>query len=785
MSDLTPTTAAKLYLEHGWQPLPVIAGGKRPISKNWQEGTLNEADVEHAFAGRANVGIRLGNPSGGLVDIDIDSELTLRLTHLLPPTGMVHGRTGKPRSHFWYQIDGASPKTAQLKHPVTGEMIIELRSTGAQTVVPPSQYADNTGLEKGRNLLSWETFGSPGKVTAYELAKSVAKIAAITLIAGDWNRQGSRHAAALALSGMLLRGSYSQEEATQFIEAVCEASEDDEVADRVATVAYTAERIASNEPATGGPSLSKLLDPVIVSTVQKWLDLKSAQSMAGDAPFVWDTPLTFDKTSTPEICASLLPGIYGEFAKALANSAEVSESMTTMSVLGIIAAVCSKKFIVSPQAGWNEPVNLYILMGLPPANNKSLIQGSCTAPIDHWEAAQCRKMESAVKLARSKRKNEESQIQSLRATAAKCKDHTKQQDLFAEVNELEAKLTEIPALPQIYLNDVTPETLSTAVCEQGGRIAIISDEGGIMETMAGLYSKGQSNYDILLKGIDGGRVRLKRKDRDLDICPYLSFLLVVQPQIIRNMSDRKSFQGRGLFERFLYVLPQSRLGYRQLDQAPLPAVLTRQYRDAINALLNIAPANERGIEYPHLITLSEEAKTLWRGFRREIEIQLRPDGKLSPCLGWGGKIVGFTLRLAALLHIAESFHKNLCIQPKSMDNAIAMARLLIDHALAAFGLMQECMADEDAQTILGWIVQQGESRFRRTDCLRKFHGRFTSKKRFDEALAVLIDRCIISPVCKEITTERKRPTLYYEVNPKIVGKDFQQTSFTQGETKWH
>ena len=29
-------------------------------------------------------------------------------------------------------------------------------------------------------------------------------------------------------------------------------------------------------------------------------------------------------------------------------------------------------------------------------------------------------------------------------------------------------------------------------------------------------------YDILLKGIDGGRVRLKRKDRDLDINPYLT-----------------------------------------------------------------------------------------------------------------------------------------------------------------------------------------------------------------------------------------------------------------------
>ena len=72
-----------------------------------------------------------------------------------------------------------------------------------------------------------------------------------------------------------------------------------------------------------------------------------------------------------------------------------------------------------------------------------------------------------------------------------------------------------------------------------------------MEVFAGLYSGARANMDIVLKGIDGGRVRIERKDSTIDVEPYLTILLIVQPRILQNMAEQKSFQGNGLLERFL------------------------------------------------------------------------------------------------------------------------------------------------------------------------------------------------------------------------------------------
>lgn len=763
--------AARAYIERGYSPIPVHAGGKKPRDAGWQHKRLLLPDVDREFSRNPNIGIQCGEPSDGLIDVDIDSELAKRLVALLPATGMVHGRTGNAKSHYWYKCSGEIPRTTQFKDPTTGEMIIEVRSTGGQTVVPPSRYNNPNSNDVSSLDLIWDAFGSPGVVEGHRLVSSVAKVAAATLVASHWNRVGSRHITALALAGMLLRGGIDPDDTRNFIELVCEAADDDEIEDRVATVGYTIERLAANEPATGATALAEMLDPRIVAALQKWLGLSRQHvpsAEGSEVPLAWDAPVLFDEVSAPEIPSSCLPSPYRDFVAALAKAAEVSETLIVMTVLGIISACCGKRFVVSPLNGWMEPCNLYILATLPPANNKSLVLSSCTAPIDRWEAEQQQVMEPLIREARSLRRNQESLIASLRAKAAREQDTVKRTQMFADVTKMELDLVDIPVPPQIYLNDVTPETLTTAVCEQGGRIALISDEGGIMETMSGLYSKGQANYDILLKGIDGGRVRLKRKDRDLDINPFLTMLLVIQPQILRNMADRKAFQGRGLLERFLYVLPKSRLGYRCLSAEPVTRETLAAYATAVRRLLQIEPVIEREIEYPRILTLAADARAAWQGFRHEIEAQLRPDGKLCRCLGWGGKIVGFSLRIAGLLNVAEHGTAQSQISLATMNNALTIARALSDHALAAFGVMSEDEAADDAQTILQWILREGHSRFRRTDCLRKFHGRFTSKKRFDQALACLADRNIISQMRQETTTVGKRATLYYEVNPQLL-----------------
>jgi replicative DNA helicase len=42
--------------------------------------------------------------------------------------------------------------------------------------------------------------------------------------------------------------------------------------------------------------------------------------------------------------------------------------------------------------------------------------------------------------------------------------------------------------PQLVANDVTSETATSLLAQQGGRLAVLSPEGGILATIAGRYS---------------------------------------------------------------------------------------------------------------------------------------------------------------------------------------------------------------------------------------------------------------------------------------------------------
>jgi hypothetical protein len=135
MSELLE--AAGRYLQRGWMPVYVPPGVKGPTQKDWQKQRLSEADLPAHFGRPGNIGIILGEPSGGLVDVDLDCKEARELAdQFLPATPAVTGRPSAQRSHRWYISD--IPKTKQFRDPKTNDMIVELRSTGGQTLVGPS-----------------------------------------------------------------------------------------------------------------------------------------------------------------------------------------------------------------------------------------------------------------------------------------------------------------------------------------------------------------------------------------------------------------------------------------------------------------------------------------------------------------------------------------------------------------------------------------------------------------------------------------------------------------------
>jgi len=160
--------AARTYLARGYAVIPVPAGKKIPVLKGWTDLRLSDADLPMHFNGKGNIGVLLGEPSGWLVDVDLDCvEAVLLAPQFLPPTGAMTGRPGKPASHWWYVCEGA--KTRKHQDPVSKKMIVEFRSTGAQTVVGPSIHPSGEPYDP--------LDGEPAVTDAAELAACVAALA--------------------------------------------------------------------------------------------------------------------------------------------------------------------------------------------------------------------------------------------------------------------------------------------------------------------------------------------------------------------------------------------------------------------------------------------------------------------------------------------------------------------------------------------------------------------------------------------------------------------------------
>lgn len=144
---MKPLEAAQLYTQRGCSVIPVPHLSKNPGRVGWQNLRLVESELHRHFNGRPqNIGVLLGEASGGLVDVDLDHPLCVELApRFLPPTPAVFGRASKRRSHWIYRVN--EPVQTKQHQCASAGSLVELRSTGLQTVFPPSTHPSGESIE--------------------------------------------------------------------------------------------------------------------------------------------------------------------------------------------------------------------------------------------------------------------------------------------------------------------------------------------------------------------------------------------------------------------------------------------------------------------------------------------------------------------------------------------------------------------------------------------------------------------------------------------------------------
>jgi uncharacterized protein (DUF927 family) len=299
----TALDIARLYLERGWDPVPVEFRKKGPRVEGWGGSfrLTGENLSEYFNCGRQNIGVVLGKRSGGLTDIDLDChEARVIASYVLPPTKAIFGRASSRNSHRLY-VTGLSdvpgqPATIAFDAPGKGKdaRLLEVRIGGekrAQTIFPGSTHQDT-----GESIL-WEEDGEPAIVEGERLIKYGRCLGAACLLARAWpaNDSRQRHEFALVVGGVLARSNFKDPLSAikPLVQGICAAVGDNESRDRVTAALDAAKAFKEGKHAYGLPELIKYAGEAAAKLICEWFGYQGSIADVDS-----DEPLGFQMRET-------------------------------------------------------------------------------------------------------------------------------------------------------------------------------------------------------------------------------------------------------------------------------------------------------------------------------------------------------------------------------------------------------------------------------------------------------------------------------------------------------
>lgn len=484
----------------------------------------------------------------------------------------------------------------------------------------------------------------------------------------------------------------------------------------------------------------------------------------------WEVPIPLaQRRALPPFPVEVYPPWMRDMAQAVADAFQVPPDLPGTLGLSVLAIAGAGRVVVRPDGEWVEPVNLFSVTALVPGSRKSACVSTMSRPVLDAE-------QHIVEATRTDRVH--AQLMAKRAharaaEAAKAAENAPDDALMADAVAAAEEATRYGEVhePRLIVDDVTPETAVIVMAQQGGRIALVSAEGGAFATVAGLrYSKNGGNLEVMLKAHAGDMIRVDRLSRDsLKIDhPALTIALTTQPGDLAQVASDPEARDRGLLARFLYCLPENTVGRRRIDAPPIPEATRHAYAAELTSLV----VDLYQLEEPVTLTCTPEAVELLRELQKWLEPQLDPEsGALASVTDWASKMAGVAVRVAGLLHLAkhtrhDAYGTRIPIAADTMADAIRVAHYYLAHAVAVFDGLALPPELDAARRVLDWAKSTGTATFTRRDAFRKLRSRFKSPGDLDLPLAVLAEHGHIRELpAARVAGRGRAPSPSYQLHP--------------------
>jgi hypothetical protein len=470
-------------------------------------------------------------------------------------------------------------------------------------------------------------------------------------------------------------------------------------------------------------------------------------------------PLT-QNVQIPAFPTDALPKPIADMINTISEATQTDPAMAGTSALSALSACTGGHARIEIRPGWREPLNVYTATVARPAERKSAVQYSIVRPIFDVERQLAERAMGEIEEAETRKGIAEREALVLKHSAAKAEGVDRDKAIADAIGaSMTASSIEVPAVPKIVVDDITPESVAAVLAQQKGRLAMISAEGGIFDIIAGRYSGNVPNLDVWLKGHSGDPIKVDRLGRAPDHIPSpaLTLGLMIQPEVLNTIAANRQFRGRGLLARFLYAYPASKVGKRQIP-APAP---DQKVIDTYHAEITALASGLAGwVGDPAVLMLTETAHEAITAIERAVESTLVGDGELAPLADWGGKYVGAIARIAGILHLAEHGPEH---GPRTPVTAVTIgaAHRIGEYfkscAINAFTEMGTDLVTADAVYLLVRIGQLGQEVVSERDLHVATKSRFKKKADLLPALDRLVEHGYLMPIPPASTGERGRP----------------------------
>jgi replicative DNA helicase len=474
----------------------------------------------------------------------------------------------------------------------------------------------------------------------------------------------------------------------------------------------------------------------------------------------WETPTPIAaEHEPPTFPLDVFPEWIRAQIEQVADEMQVAADLPAMMALGALSTIAAGKIRVRVRGPWLEGVNLYLVVALPPGAGKSpVFKLMIEKPLGDWE----RELDEGGETERARIEMRRKILSKRIEKAISSGDETEAWQAQDELLTLPETKT-----PKLFVDDATVEKLAVVMKEQGGRIALVSTEGGVFGMMTGRYSD-VSFLDPYLQAWSGDTIRVDRLTRDDVIVrdPTLTIAVTVQPTVIAELADRPELRGRGLTARFMFAYPVDTVGRRDIGrETTFDTRIDERYREWITDLARTLA----GFTDPVELNLSREALDLFTAWRARHETELAEFRSLEHMREWITKAQSSVIRLAGLLHVAEREPLGQPISGELMGRAIAVGDYWEAHARRVHDLFD---ADEElrlARKLLDFIrdrVEPGGSFSVRDVTQWSRTGAFRKVELAVEPLSMLTERGWIRPDFEgPIVTKRGSPSPTFTFSP--------------------